>query len=413
MTHPSPSPLAQLYADQLLKLLNMATPTHPRLQENNALAQQSALDWAQSGLMPLCGARLGPGHIPSCAQGALLALRSVCTDVFGKDIIPATVNGAKLLSERAAVLNLPWRGAHSANGSCALFAAQDAWLAFNMPRIQDWEMLAALFQNAALANIDEGDWNTLANAVRPCDSAYLLAQSQLLGMAVARVGELPENTPPWHVERFFPAVRASHKSPLIIDLSALWAGPLCTHLLQLAGARVIKVENSRRPDAARGAEHSPHRAFYDVLNAGKQSIALELDTEPGRTAFIELLRHADIVVESARPRALRQMGIEAETFLRNKPGLCWLRITGYGTQQENRIAFGDDAAVAAGLVVYDDQHKPQFCGDAIADPLCGIHAALCALTYWQQGGGVLLDMSLAAVARHCLSFGAALSQFFI
>ena len=39
--------------------------------------------------------------------------------------------------------------------------------------------------------------------------------------------------------------------PRIVDLSALWAGPLCAHLLQLAGASVVKLESTRRPDGAR------------------------------------------------------------------------------------------------------------------------------------------------------------------
>ena len=39
--------------------------------------------------------------------------------------------------------------------------------------------------------------------------------------------------------------------PLVVDLSALWAGPLCAHLLGLAGARVVKVESLGRPDGAR------------------------------------------------------------------------------------------------------------------------------------------------------------------
>ena len=59
-----------------------------------------------------------------------------------------------------------------------------------------------------------------------------------------------------------------------------------------------------------------------------------------------------------------------------RPGRVWLRITGYGTDagSAERVAFGDDAAVAGGLVGYDGA-GPVFVGDAIADPLTGLEAA--------------------------------------
>jgi len=180
----------------------------------------------------------------------------------------------------------------------------------------------------------------------------------------------------------------------VLDLSSLWAGPLCAHLLQLAGARVIKVESRARPD---GARRGP-RAFFDLLNAGKRSVALDLDREAGRAALRRLIERADVVVESARPRALRQMGIHAERCVAETPGLVWLSITGYG-RGSARVAFGDDAACAAGLAgATGDSDGPLFCGDAIADPLSGIHAARIAWEASRAGGGVLLDVALRDVA---------------
>jgi hypothetical protein len=84
-----------------------------------------------------------------------------------------------------------------------------------------------------------------------------------------------------------------------------------------------------------------------------------------------------------------------------REGLTWISITGYGRgePQAQWVAFGDDAAVAAGATVGD---PPLFCGDALADPLTGLHAAVAGWAFWQGGGGVLLDLSLAGVTRHCL-----------
>ncbi len=61
------------------------------------------------------------------------------------------------------------------------------------------------------------------------------------------------------------------------------------------------------------------------------------------------------------------------------------------------MAFGDDAAVSGGLLGTADD-GPVFCGDAIADPLTGLHAALTVADSLARGGGELIDMSMAAVA---------------
>ena len=77
----------------------------------------------------------------------------------------------------------------------------------------------------------------------------------------------------------------------VVDLSALWAGPLCGHVLTTAGARVVKVESAcPRLD---GARRGPP-AFYDLLHAGQESVALDLPDEADRLHAV--VRAADIVV---------------------------------------------------------------------------------------------------------------------
>jgi crotonobetainyl-CoA:carnitine CoA-transferase CaiB-like acyl-CoA transferase len=109
------------------------------------------------------------------------------------------------------------------------------------------------------------------------------------------------------------------------------------------------------------------------------------------------------VVESARPRALLQLGIDAAAMVEQVPGLTWVSITGYGRAEPGGswVAFGDDAAVAAGLTIATGA-TPLFCGDAIADPLTGLLAAVAALESWRAGGGTLVDVALRDVVAHVL-----------
>ncbi len=119
------------------------------------------------------------------------------------------------------------------------------------------------------------------------------------------------------------------------DLSALWAGPLAGRLLAEWGAEVIKVEDPGRPDGFReGAA-----AFYRRLNGARPSSPVPL------ASITPLMEEADVVITSGRPRVWEQLGIPP---LRG----TWVHITGYGATGpwRNRVAFGDDAAVAGGLV---------------------------------------------------------------
>jgi crotonobetainyl-CoA:carnitine CoA-transferase CaiB-like acyl-CoA transferase len=189
----------------------------------------------------------------------------------------------------------------------------------------------------------------------------------------------------------------------VLDLSALWAGPLAAELLAAAGARVVKVESASRTD---GTRRGPS-ALFDLWNGAKQSVVLELRNARGRAQLAALARRADCIVESARPRALLQLGLDAAAWLAESPGRTWLSLTGYGRDDPapGRVAFGDDAAVAAGLAAQTgDADGPLFCGDAIADPLAGLHAALALLASQRSGGGHLLDVALRDVAAHALAF---------
>ncbi|WP_187276450.1 CoA transferase [Parahaliea maris] len=104
---------------------------------------------------------------------------------------------------------------------------------------------------------------------------------------------------------------------------------------------------------------------------------------------------------------MRQIGIVAEDLLAERPGLTWVSLTGHGRSDPcgQWIAFGDDAGIAAGLsaILHQCTGRWMICGDAVADPMTGLHCALAGWASWLAGGGQLVDISLAAVVRHCVT----------
>src|SRR5262249_54559035 len=155
------------------------------------------------------------------------------------------------------------------------------------------------------------------------------ARARLLGIPAAMLGETPATHP-----NVFPhhdtAMRAL-TDLLVVDLSSMWAGPLCGRLLAAAGATVVKVESPSRPDGTR----TGHRGFFDWMNSEKLCYAVDFDSYELR----ELLRAADVVIEGSRPGALAARGLAADQ-LPARAGRVWLRITGYGSDYPDRVAFG-------------------------------------------------------------------------
>jgi CoA-transferase family III len=296
---------------------------------------------------------------------------------------------ASLLTERAAVGSLRRGGRRSCGGRTRLLRARDGWVACSIAREEDLDLLPALL--GFEASSAEEAWAKGAPAVADRTAHELEERASLLGACMSAVGAC---TGPMTAVG---APRPGHsrtERPLVVDLSALWAGPLCAHLLQRTGAEVIKVEDPARPDGARKGPPD----FYDLLNAHKSSVALDLRAPSGRARLLELLGAADVVVSSARARAFEQLGISVEAVLATSSDKVWTAVTAYGWSS-NRVGYGDDVAAGAGLVAWHPSDgEPRFAGDATADPLCGLEAAGRTLECLESGGRWFVDASLAGAA---------------
>lgn len=310
------------------------------------------------------------------------------------------LTGQGLLAERAAANGFSVPGAASAGGACRLYRAADGWVALNLARPDDRDMLPALFGDASLNPDDEAQ---IAARIAAASTACLVEQGRALGMALAAGEEQPQSPAVAELLRGARRKTPPGGPPLVIDLSALWAGPLAAHLLWLAGADVVKVESLSRPDAMRDGDPG----LFALLNQGKDSVQIDLAETNGRAALLSLLRRADIVIEAARPRALRQLGIDADAIVRAKPGLAWITVTGHGAEGEAAewIGFGDDCGVAGGLsaALAEASDNWGFVGDAIADPLTGIVAAREAWRAWQSGISGRIGLSMSVIAAQALA----------
>ncbi|MFJ6573958.1 CoA transferase [Streptomyces sp. NPDC091292] len=350
-------------------------------QGSGVYRRQEVAAWAHSGIVPLTGHPEGPPLIPP-GSGALRAeqLASVFAAHTG-----VTVDGARLLSERAAYTGRSRGGPVSVGGSCRLLPTADGWAAVSCARPDDPALLAAL----AFAGDGERPEAAVARWLAAHDGAALAERAELLGVAAGPVTR--PRSPRVPVPGLPRSVRGLH----IVDFSALWAGPLCAHLLGLAGARVTKVETPGRPDGARRG----HRDFFELLHLGHRSVVTDPDTPEGRNKLASLVASADVVIEASRPRALARFGLDAESFV--SAGGTWISITSHG-REHNRVGFGDDVAASAGLVARDGEGQPVFCGDALADPLTGLTAAVLATTLPDPGRGVLWDVSMTDVVAATL-----------
>lgn len=351
--------------------------------------------WAASGALALTGWPGGPPVGPPA--GFVTRAYDLADSIAarsGRLGFAVRLDPLGVLTERAALRGWTRCGRTSCGGSSHLLAAADGWIAVSLARPEDVELVPAWL------GVDPSDdvVAAVAAAVAERGAEEVVERAVMLGMPVGRVPALDEQRPATGIG----IVRLGDGDPrtsldgvVVADLSSLWAGPLCGAVLADAGATVIKVESTTRPD---GTRRGP-AAIFDLFNAGKRSVALDFTDGDDHKRLHRLLERVDVVIESSRPRALRQLGIHAEEMLGRARPSVWVSITGHGrgAGAEDRVAFGDDAAAAAGLVGWSND-EPCFCLDAVADPLTGLAAGDAVLDLLGRGGSWLVDASLAGVA---------------
>lgn len=276
----------------------------------------------------------------------------------------------------------------SSNGSCRLLEAADGWIAINLAREDDRIAVPAWLD----VKVDSDDWSVIAELVSKKAVEQLKERALMLHMPFAIVGETGSR-PPEVLYRRRAKPWLAVETLRILDMSALWAGPLCGAIFAECGAQVTKLESIGRRDPM--GVSSPQHDLR--LNGKKQRIVEQLSVP----TIDRYLADSDVLITSGRPHALDRLGLEPETVFATYPGLLWIAITAYGWRDDAamRVGFGDDCAAAGGLTQWIDG-VPRFIGDALADPLTGLVAARHGFTALADGQRGLIDCALAPTAAY-------------
>ncbi len=185
----------------------------------------------------------------------------------------------------------------------------------------------------------------------------------------------------------------------VLDVSTTYPGPYCSLLLGDMGAEVVMVEAPGRGDPMRRISE----AIFKSVNRNKRSIVLNLKSDAGRTAFQDLARWADVVIEGFRPGVAARLGIDFASLSEINPALIYCSLTGYGQDGPYRSWVGHDlnyVGVSGAASVGGDPDGPDDWSTTVpvADIAGGLFAANAILSalIWRgsSGRGQFLDVSL-------------------
>lgn len=207
----------------------------------------------------------------------------------------------------------------------------------------------------------------------------------------------------------------------ILDLTHVLAGPFCSHTLQDLGARIIKVERPGTGDDTRAFPPfvSGTSAYFATLNAGKQSIALDLKSPTDRGILDRLLARADVVLENYRPGVMDRLGYGWDRLHAKYPRLIYGAVSGFGHTGPDAAKPAYDMVVQArgGVmsITGEEGGPPVRVGASIGDIVAGMFLAqgVLAALYDRErtGQGAKVDVAMLdsqlAIQEHAIALATA------
>jgi crotonobetainyl-CoA:carnitine CoA-transferase CaiB-like acyl-CoA transferase len=191
----------------------------------------------------------------------------------------------------------------------------------------------------------------------------------------------------------------------VLDLTRILAGPVAGRTLAAYGADVMLVNSPRLPNIAALADTS----------RGKLSVQLDLTQAVGRDTLRELVREADVLVQSYRPGALAALGFGTAALAALRPGLVVVNLSAYGGtgpwagrrgfDSLVQTATGFNAAEAHAFGQTEPRALPLQVLDYSAGFLLAFGALAALLRQAQAGGSWRVDVNLARTGLWLRSLG--------
>ena len=192
---------------------------------------------------------------------------------------------------------------------------------------------------------------------------------------------------------------------VILDLTQILAGPMCTMVLADMGADVIKLEKPNGGDDNRRMAPpfiKDWSAGFLAVNRNKRSLAIDLRREAGRRVFLRLVKDADAVVENFRPGVMDRLGLGYEELSFINPRLVYCTISGFGSTGPARNKGGFDlvAQGVSGLmsITGHPNSPPAKVGVPVTDLTAGLFGANGIMAAYihalRTGQGQIVDTSL-------------------
>ena len=191
----------------------------------------------------------------------------------------------------------------------------------------------------------------------------------------------------------------------VLDLSRVFAGPLCGMVLADFGAEVIKVEHPGRGDDTRDwgmRIGKTETTYYNSMNRNKRSVTVDLQKPEGLALILELVKQFDVVIHNFKFGGADKLGLGYEQIKAVKPDIIYCSVTGYNTATDEAARPGYDILVQgeAGLMAMNGeaQQPPLKFGMAVVDMTTGLYAAQAVLAALfareRTGKGRQIEMSL-------------------
>jgi len=183
----------------------------------------------------------------------------------------------------------------------------------------------------------------------------------------------------------------------VVEMTVHRAGPFCGALLADLGADVVKIERPGVGDPARAQGPGPEgkSGYFMANNRNKQSVTLDLKTESGTEAALELLAEADVFVENFGYGVAEKLGIGYQSVRAVNEGIVYASIKGYGETGPAKEKPGLDLILQAegGImsVTGPEGGDPVKVGQAIGDLSAGMFATIAVLARLYEREGIDTD----------------------